>query len=200
MFLKSQPALILASTSAYRRALLERLGVPFSTASPGVDETRLDGESPHTLVTRLALAKSAAVAARHPDAWVIGSDQVAVRTGSTAVTLGKPGSVENCIAQLCDSSGQELEFLTAVTVLRHSDGASHQFLDSTRVAIRRLDRATIERYVSVESPLDCAGGFKSEGLGITLCDRIESIDPTALIGLPLIQLAQILRRVGMQIP
>jgi len=202
LFLKSPPDVILASTSVYRRMLLERLRIPFSTASPGVDESRLDGESPRALVTRLASAKADALARRHPDAWVIGSDQAAVRDASAEpdTIVGKPGTIAACIGQLQASSGRVLEFLTAVAVIRHRDGASHQFIDSTRVHFRVLDHASIERYVSAESPLDCAGGFKSEGLGISLCDRIESSDPTALIGLPLIRLGAILRQVGLQVP
>jgi septum formation protein len=200
LFLKSPPALILASTSAYRRALLERLGLPFRTLSPGVDETPRPGEPAHSLVSRLALAKANAVAAAEPAAWVIGSDQAAIRDGEPDRILGKPGSVERCIAQLEASSGRVVEFLTAVAVVRHSDGATHQFLDSTRVRFRALDRETIERYVTRESPLDCAGGFRSEGLGIALFEAIESVDPTALVGLPLIRLAATLREVGFAAP
>ena len=200
MFLKCQPTLILASTSAWRRGLLERLGLTFETASPGVDESRLGGESVTALVGRLALAKARAIAIRQPDAWVIGSDQAAVREGAPDEILGKPGTVERCVGQLRASSGRAVEFLTAVAVVRHSDGASHQFLDTTRVRFRDLDQATIENYVKRESPLDCAGGFRSEGLGIALFDSIETVDPTALVGLPLIRLAAVLRTVGFAVP
>jgi septum formation protein len=200
LFLKSQPALVLASTSAYRRSLLERLGLPFRAMNPGVDETRRPGETVAALVSRLARAKADAIAAREMDAWVIGSDQAAVREGAPDEILGKPGSVERCLGQLQASSGRVVEFLTAVAVVRHSDGASHQFLDTTRVRFRVLDRETIERYVKMESPLDCAGGFKSEGLGIALFDSIETVDPTALVGLPLIRLAAILRAAGFAVP
>ncbi len=137
-----------------------------------------------------------------PDAWVIGSDQVAVLAeapGREAV-LGKPGSAANCVAQLLACSGRTLSFITAVALVRHSDAASFEFIDITRVTFRVLDEATIERYVERESPLDCAGGFKSEGLGIALCESIESSDPTALIGLPLIHLAANLRSAGFQLP
>ena len=201
MFLKSQPALILASTSLYRRTLLERLGVPFSTQSPGIEETPRAGESPQALVARLAHAKAAAIAGRHPDAWVIGSDQTAVLAEAAGESrmVGKPGTVDACIRQLREASGRTLSFLTAVAVLREGDGA-HQFIDTTRVRFRTFDQATIERYVESESPLDCAGGFKSEGLGIALCEHIESADPTALIGLPLIRLAHVLRQIGFPIP
>jgi septum formation protein len=202
LFLKSQPTLILASTSAYRRTLLERLGVPFSVQSPGVDETPLAGEAPTELVARLARAKVAAVALRHPDAWVIGSDQTAVLADATGALrlVGKPGIAEHCIRQLREASGRSLSFLTAVAVMRGGGGGAHEFMDTTRVQFRALDKATIERYVESESPLDCAGGFKSEGLGISLCESIESNDPTALIGLPLIRLAAVLRQIGYVIP
>lgn len=202
MFLKSQPPLILASTSVYRRELLGRLRIPFTAAGSGVDETRLEGELPHQMVARLARAKAAAIAVAHPQAWVIGSDQVAVRSdaGGAARILGKPGTAERLIAQLQESSGRTLTFLTAVALVRQESGALHEFMDTTLVRFRTLDAATIRRYVELESPLDCAGGFKSEGLGIALCERIESQDPTALIGLPLIRLAAVLRERGLQIP
>jgi len=202
LFLKSPPALVLASTSIYRRQLLERLQIPFLCDSPGVDETPLPGEDPLDLAARLAQAKARAVAVRHPDAWVIGSDQVAViREGAERPTLlGKPGTVTNCIDQLQRCSGRTLAFVTAVAVIHHDGGAAHEFIDTTRVAFRPLDQATIERYVARESPLDCAGGFKSEGLGIALCDTIDSVDPTALIGLPLIRLCAVLRGVGFAVP
>jgi septum formation protein len=202
LFLKSPPALILASTSAYRRELLGRLQIPFSTMGPEVDETRLGRESPQEMVARLARAKALAIAARHRQAWVIGADQIAVRCGAdgTAHILGKPGTAERLVAQLQDSSGQTLTFLTAVAVARQEDGVLHEFMDTTRVRMRTLDAATIRRYVEMESPLDCAGGFKSEGLGIALCASIESQDPSALIGLPLITLAATLRALGLQIP
>jgi len=202
LFLKSQPALILASTSVYRQALLERLRIPFSAQSPGIDETQLAGESPAELVARLARAKAVAIAARHPEAWVIGSDQTAVLTDAAGALrmVGKPGTAEHCIGQLQDASGRTLRFLTAVAVINDRARGNHEFIDTTRVRFRTLDKATIERYVESESPLDCAGGFKSEGLGISLCESIDSDDPSALIGLPLIRLAAILRQVGYEIP
>jgi septum formation protein len=202
LFLKSPPPLILASTSAYRRELLERLRVPFSCSAPGVDETRLAGEPPLALTVRLARSKAAAVAINSPEAWVIGSDQVAVRVDPVQgeLILGKPGTVARCMDQLRGCSGQSLSFVTAVAVVRHQDDAAFEFVDTTRVRFRTLDEATIERYVTLESPLDCAGGFKSEGLGITLCESIDSADPTALIGLPLIPLGRVLRGVGFDLP
>jgi septum formation protein len=199
LFLKS-PVLILASTSAYRRDLLARLQIPFECAPPGVEETRRSRELAYDLVVRLAAAKAAAVAAQRPDACVIGSDQVAVlldQEGNERI-FGKPGSAANCREQLRLCSGRTLVFLTAVSVLHGSKNEA--FVDTTRVTFRALDSSDIERYVMRESPLDCAGGFKSEGLGITLCDSIDSTDPTALIGLPLIRLAVALRRAGFTLP
>jgi septum formation protein len=202
LFLKSQPPLILASTSPYRRELLERLGLTFACVAPGVDETRLPGEQARALVSRLAGAKARRVAEQRPDAWVIGSDQMALLHGSSGDerVIGKPGTAENCVRQLQEMAGQTLSFLTAVALVRHSDSAAFEFMDTTRVIFRPLDLSTIERYVQIESPLDCAGGFKSEGLGIALCDSIESSDPSALIGLPLIRLAAVLRCVGFLLP
>jgi septum formation protein len=202
LFLKSPPALILASTSAYRRELLARLRLPFSCTAPGVDETRRGGERPLALAIRLARAKASAVALQHPDAWVIGSDQVAARIEDSGgeLILGKPGTAARCMEQLHSCSGRTVAFMTAVAVLRHNSHSVHEFVDTTRVVFRALDDATIERYVALESPLDCAGGFKSEGLGIALCESIDSADPSALIGLPLIQLGKVLRAVGFQLP
>ena len=202
MFLKSPHSLILASTSAYRRELLARLRLAFSCSAPGVDETRRGGERPLALAVRLARAKASAVALQHPDAWVIGSDQVAVRTDGShgELILGKPGTAALCMEQLRGCSGNTVEFVTAVALVRHNSHAVHEFVDTTRVVFRTLDDATIARYVAVESPLDCAGGFKSEGLGIALCQSIDSTDPSALIGLPLIQLSKVLRDVGFELP
>jgi len=202
LFFKSPPALILASTSPYRRDLLARLNLAFECIAQGVDETRQAGEPAQDLTARLARAKAAAVAVRHPDAWVIGSDQVASRLDDEQreTIVGKPGTQARCIEQLRNCSGRTLTFFTAVAVLRHRDAASFEFLDATHVAFRVLDAAAIERYVDRESPLDCAGGFKSEGLGITLCESIDSADPSALIGLPLIRLSAVLRGVGFELP
>ena len=201
MFLKSPPALILASTSRYRKELLARLGLDFTCIAPGVDETPLAGEIPGALVARLARAKAAAVAAQQPEAWVIGSDQVAVLDAPAGPTmLGRPGSEERCQWQLQSCSGHSVEFLTAVTVMRQESNSLSEFIDRTRVRFRVLDEASIDRYVALEQPLDCAGGFKSEGLGIALCESIESTDPTGLIGLPLIRLSAALRAVGFELP
>ncbi len=202
MFLQSPPSLILASTSTYRRELLARLGLPFSCVAPGVDETRRTGERPLALVARLARAKAVAVALQRPDAWVIGSDQVAIRVDASLgeLILGKPGTESRCIEQLRGCSGQTLSFVTAVAVVRHNGHSAHEFIDITRVIFRTLDDGAIARYVAREAPLDCAGGFKSEGLGIALCESINGEDPSALIGLPLIQLSKVLRSVGYELP
>ena len=189
------PRLILASTSRYRRELLARLQRPFECVAPGVEESRLPGESPPALAMRLARLKAEAVATRHPDALVVGSDQVAVRGDEV---LGKPGSVERCIAQLRASSGLAVEFLTAVQVIHGTRAESH--VDRTVVRFRVLGDDEIVRYVELEQPLDCAGGFKAEALGISLFESIESSDPTGLTGLPLAWLSGALRRAGIPVP
>jgi septum formation protein len=189
--------LILASTSRYRRALLQRLGVPFECAAPDVDETRRPGEAPLDLAVRLARLKAEAVAARHPGAVVIGSDQVAVRGDEV---LGKPGTVELCHRQLRDSSGREVVFMTAVHVIDGATGRTDSHVDRTTVRFRELTDDEIARYVERDQPLDCAGGFKAESLGIALFERIDSTDPTGLTGLPLAWLCGALRRAGMQVP
>lgn len=187
--------LILASTSAYRRELLARLGLPFETVSPQVDEAPIAGEAPPETARRLAAAKAAAVAMREPEAWVLGSDQVAELDGAA---LGKPGGREAAIAQLSAMSARAVRFATAVTLQRGAE--RFQALDSTLVRFRPLTADEIARYVDAERPFDCAGSFKSEGLGIALFDAIESRDPTALIGLPLIAVAGLLRKAGFLLP
>ncbi len=189
--------LILASTSRYRRALLQRLGLPFECVAPAVDEVRLPDEPAAEMAMRLARIKAEAVAARHPEAIVIGSDQVALRGMDV---LGKPGSVERCREQLRASSGQEVVFLTAVHVIDGSAGRSESHVDRTIVKFRDLSDDEIDRYIERDQPLDCAGGFKAESLGIALFDRIESTDPTGLTGLPLSWLCGALRRARVQIP
>jgi septum formation protein len=171
----------------------------FACIAPGVDEAARFGEAPLDLVARLARAKASAVSARQPSAWVIGSDQVAALDGNQA-PLGKPGTAARCQEQLRSCSGRTVEFLTAVAVMREENGALIEFTDTTRVLFRVLDESTIERYVAKEQPLDCAGGFKSEGLGVSLCESIDSMDPSALIGLPLIQLSAALRAAGFDVP
>ena len=189
------PTLILASTSPYRRELLERLRLEFVVARPEVDESGLPGETPPVMARRLAMAKAAAIAGRSPDAWVIGSDQVADLDG---LALGKSGSREAAIAQLQGMSGRPVAFRTAVCVMRGR--ASFEASDTTLVHFRKLDHGEIARYVDAEQPFDCAGSFKSEGLGITLFDAIETQDPTALIGLPLIATSRLLRQAGYALP
>lgn len=193
----SRPPLILASTSAYRRTLLGRLGIEFECISPATDETPLAGETPPDLACRLARLKAESVAASRPDAVVVGSDQVALLGEKV---LGKPGTVERCIEQLRQSSGREVLFLTAVHVIGPRGARVESHVDRTAVRFRALGEAELERYVSAESPLDCAGGFKAESLGISLFERIRSDDPTGLTGLPLIWLCGALRRAGIPVP
>jgi 7-methyl-GTP pyrophosphatase len=202
LFLKSPPPLILASTSRYRKELLARLRLAFSCVAPGTDEAAQPGEQPLALVARLARAKAEGIASQQPNAWVIGSDQMAVRVDEAGLesTLGKPGTELRCIEQLHSCSGRTIAFLTAVAVMRRESNTLFEFIDTTRVRFRVLDQAAIERYVAKERPLDCAGGFKSEGLGITLCESIDSADPSALIGLPLIRLSAALRSAGFELP
>jgi septum formation protein len=190
-------ALLLASTSAYRASLLERLRLPFECVAPDVDEARLAGESATALVTRLARAKALTVARQRRDAVVIGSDQIALRGDDL---LGKPGDATRCARELAASSGRELKFLTAVCVAADGGSRCLEFTDHTTVQLRVLDDAEISRYVALDRPWDCAGGFKGESLGVALCQRIETRDPTALIGLPLIWLAGALRECGFAVP
>lgn len=187
--------LILASTSRYRRQLLERLQLPFTTARADVDETPRPAESAQALAVRLAQAKARAVAREHRDACVIGSDQSA---GYDDQILGKPGDVANAQAQLTAMSGRNVQFFTALHLITPT--AEQAALDVTNVHFRSLDQAEIARYIARESPLDCAGSFKCEGLGITLFEAIRSDDPSALIGLPLIALSRLLRAAGYQLP
>ncbi len=191
------PALILASTSAYRHALLSRLGLTFLTQAPGVDESPTPGLAAAERAQHLARAKAAAVSAAYPQATVIGSDQVALCKGEL---LEKPGSAERCREQLRWASAAATTFYTAVAVQQLERGQTIQFVDSTTVYFRPLSDAEIERYVAAEKPWDCAGGFRCEGLGISLFTRIVCEDPTALIGLPLIGLSRALRQLGYPLP
>ena len=186
--------LVLGSTSAYRRELLARLHIPFEVAAPDVDETPFSGEAPQALAERLALAKARTVAARFPKAVVIGSDQVADLNG---LSLGKPGTHDKAVAQLRQMRGQTVVFQTAVAVMCLETGFEQHGLAAVRVKFRDLTDEEIENYLQLEQPYDCAGSAKSEGLGIALLDTIESDDPTALIGLPLIRTCQMLRAAGM---
>ena len=197
MFFKDPPRLILASTSAYRRALLERLKLPFDSVPPDVDETRLAHEPVESLVVRLARAKADAVAVRFSDAIVIGSDQAAARGDEI---LGKPLTVERCVRQLHESSGHDVVFFTAVHIVDGRAGRREQHVDRTVARFRQLTGDEIARYVERDQPLDCAGGFKAESLGIALFERVETSDPPALTGLPLAWVAAALRRAGLPAP
>ena len=189
--------LLLASTSAYRQALLERLRVHFTPLDPRVDESALALETPLERAQRLALAKAAAVSRLWPEAIVIGADQVAVCKGEL---LEKPGNAARCREQLHWLSAAAATFYTAVAVLHASSGGNVQVVDTTTVYFRALSKAEIERYVELEQPFDCAGGFRCEALGISLMARVVSEDPTGLIGLPLIAVARALRQMGMEVP
>jgi len=189
--------LVLASTSRYRRELLERLGVPFHCAAPGVDEEsyKRPGVDPTALAQELAAAKATSLAKRFPHAAIIGCDQVAVCEGTR---LGKPGSAERAVDQLSQLSGRTHELVTAVCVW-HA-GELHQHTDHTRLTMRSLDREALERYVAADQPYDCAGSYKLECRGIALFESIDTRDPSAITGLPLIALAQILIKLGWAIP
>lgn len=189
--------LVLASTSIYRRQLLERFALPFVQTRPEVDETPFAGESPPATAARLAEAKARAVARSYPRALIIGSDQVA-HIGND--TFGKPGTVDRAIAQLTRMSGQTVVFHTALCLHNAESGRSQIEAVPTEVRFRTLSRGEIERYVAAEMPLDCAGSAKSEGLGIALLDALAGEDPTALVGLPLIALARMLRDEGVALP
>jgi septum formation protein len=190
----ARPALILASTSRYRRELLERLRLPFTCMSPEVDETPQPGEAPAALACRLALAKARAVALKHPGAVVIGSDQVADVDGEA---VGKPGNHVNAVAQLRRMSGRKITFQTAVAVVRADLGFEQTRLAPVEVVFRQLSDAQIEHYLALEQPYDCAGSAKCETLGIALLQAIHSDDPTALIGLPLIRTSSMIRDAGL---
>lgn len=197
---RSDPAtLVLASGSRYRKHLLARLGVPFEIQTPGIPETVHADEEPGETVIRLATEKARAVATARPGSIVIGADQIAVRGGDI---LGKPSDAVAAVQQLASSSGRAVEFMTGVCVIDARQPRTDAFLhvDITRVAFQPLTREQIERYVAAERPLDCAGSFKAEGLGIALFERIDSQDPTGLIGLPLIWLAGVLRQLGYRVP
>lgn len=192
-----QTPLILASTSRYRKALLEKLGLPFQCASPEVDETPMPGELAEPLVARLAHAKAKAIASRFDQGLIIGSDQVCVCDGRI---LGKPGTIDNAVAQLMAAQGRSVTFYTGLCVLDAASGRAEQLVEPFTVHFRSLDEAAIRRYVKAEMPLDCAGSFKCEGMGIMLFKGLEGRDPNALIGLPLIGLIELLERHGLALP
>ena len=195
MSISTNPKLILASTSVYRRDLLKRLHIPFEVISPKVDETPLTGESTLDLAMRLANTKANAVANEYPNAWVIGSDQVADLCGAA---IGKPGNFERALAQLQLMRGTTVTFHTALCLMKGNEQTTLSV--STEVTFRKLSDAELESYLLAEEPYDCAGSAKSEGLGISLLESIKSDDPTALIGLPLIALTGLLRDAGFTIP
>lgn len=188
--------LVLASTSVYRRQLLERLRLPFSVVASQVDETPMPDERPGHLAQRLALAKAHSVAALHPGAVVIGSDQVADLDG---LPLGKPGNHARAVTQLQTMRGQTVVFQTAVAVVCHETGFAQTELAQVRVKFRALSDAQIEAYLHAEQPYDCAGSAKSEGLGIALLERIDNDDPTALVGLPLIRTCRLIEAAGLSV-
>jgi septum formation protein len=192
-----QPALVLASGSRYRREQLARLGLIAECVVPGIDESRLPDEPPAAMAQRLARAKAAAVERVRPHALIIAADQVAELDGAA---LGKPGSAMAQQQQLATGSGRELRFHTALVVADASTGEVRGHLDLTVCRLRDLSAAEIARYVAAEPAHDCAGGFKVEGLGITLFERIDSEDPSALIGLPLIAMCRMLRQFGCELP
>lgn len=193
----AQRRLVLGSTSRYRAELMSRLGLDFEQRAPGTVEAELPAEAPAERAMRLAIAKATDAGTGLADALVIGSDQVAELDG---LLLEKPGSVERARAQLSAGSGRAVSFHTALCVFDTRSGRQHTHLDLTRVHFRPLQPDEIARYIEREQPLDCAGSFKCEGLGISLFERIENSDPTALIGLPLIALAQLLREAGLNVP
>lgn len=188
--------LVLASTSVFRSQLLERLGLPFVTAAPDIDEARLVDEPAEALVQRLALEKAQAVATRYPDALIIGSDQVATLDEQI---LGKPGNHARAVEQLTDSSGRVVQFFTGLCLLDAATGQHQLCCEPFSVHFRSLSQDQIEAYLQREQPYKCAGSFKSEGLGIALFSRLEGDDPNSLIGLPLIRLIAMLETYGVQL-
>ncbi len=195
LIINSQP-LVLASTSAYRKALLQRLCIPFQSISPGVDEAPLPGETARATSLRLAQEKARAVAASHPDALIIGSDQVALLDGEQ---LGKPGTHDNAVRQLRAMRGRSVTFYTALALLNARTGHMQTAVAENNVHFRDYSDAEIESYLLKEQPYDCAGSAKSEGLGIVLISRMEGDDPNALVGLPLIELVTMLKKEGVEL-
>lgn len=189
--------LVLGSSSPFRKELLSRLQLPFETSSPDIDETAIEGELPQQLVERLAIGKAEEVAKSFPAHLVIGSDQVAVNEGKI---LGKPGDFDNAVAQLSAASGKVVQFYTGLTLINSERGTVQSEVVPFVVHFRPLSEERIERYLQAEEPYNCAGSFKSEGLGITLFERLEGEDPSALMGLPLIRLVRMLEQEGVVIP
>ena len=190
------PKLVLASTSKYRRALLDRLGLSYTAAAPRVDEEAAKADTLDALALQLAVAKAESCAAAHPDAFVLGSDQLVDLDGEK---LGKPGTLEKAEEQLRRLSGRGHRLITAVA-LRHPNGTVETGLDIHKMTLRTMTEAEIKRYVTRERPIDCAGSYKVESLGISLCEKIEGADFTAIVGLPLIKVCELLRRAGFEVP
>ncbi len=188
--------LVLGSTSPYRRELMQRLQYPFETAAPDIDETRKAHESPQAMVSRLSLEKAQAVAVNYTDALIIGSDQCAVLGQDV---IGKPGTHEKAVQQLCNASGKTVNFLTGLCLLDTATGRYQLDVIPFEVSFRVLTVAEIQRYLEKDQPYNCAGSFRSESLGITLFKRMRGDDPTALMGLPLIRLSAMLRQVGVDL-
>jgi len=192
----NRPALVLASSSPFRRELLSRLGVEFSSVAPEIDETPLPEETPEALVLRLAERKALAVGETHPNALIIGSDQVATLDERI---LGKPGNHTRALEQLQQASGRRVTFYTGLCLYNSAGGSRQRCCETFHVHFRELDTGEIENYLRKETPYNCAGSFKSEGLGICLFQGMEGRDPTSLIGLPLIQLVNMLRNEGLDV-
>jgi MAF protein len=190
------PDLVLASSSRYRQQLLQKLQLPFTSASPDIDETPRNGESASHLVERLARLKAQALAHQFPQALIIGSDQVCCHQGSI---LGKPGNRNKAIQQLTQLQGQSVSFYTGLCLYNAATQQSQSLVDEFKVHFRSLNHDQIRFYVDAEQPFDCAGSFKSEGLGITLFQRLEGDDPNSLVGLPLIRLTELLRQAGIEV-
>jgi len=193
------PPIVLGSTSPFRKALMSKLAIPFSTDKPNIDETPLANETVLEMVNRLSLSKAEIIAQNHPHSIIIASDQSAVLNSHP---LGKPHTFENAVQQLQSFSGQCIEFITGLVVIdtRHTPAKIIQTQDITQVYFRQLSQAQIENYLLSETPYECAGSFKSEGLGITLFEKIVSKDPNALIGLPLIELTSAFLELGISLP
>lgn len=189
--------LLLASSSKYRRSLLEKLHLKFDCASPNIDETPLDGEPPQAYVERLSIEKAKALAEQYPDYLIIGSDQCAVLND---LIIGKSHTAENAFKQLRNSSGQRVSFLTGLCLYNASEDSYQSLVEPFHVHFRELTDAQIHNYIRLEQPLDCAGSFKSEGLGICLFEKLEGRDPNALVGLPLIALTDLLHKQGILLP
>lgn len=189
--------IVLGSTSPFRKELLQRLNLDFVTDTPDIDETPLNNETPQDYVLRLSLEKAKIVASRHPDSLIIGSDQCSVLNGDIR---GKPHTHENAVKQLIESSKNRVSFYTGLSVYDSAENSYQRELVPFHVDFRELELSEIESYLQAEQPYACAGSFKSEGLGISLFERLEGEDPTALIGLPLIKLTAMLRYKGIQCP